>query len=167
MLWGRYRAIVVAAGTCLALTGCFRYVRVEPAVVRPHDDVQVQFTDEAAIRLAREFGRITESLEGRIPQQRPDSLSISVWIGRDYQGTQFGNVHQTVFVGREEVAQVRRRQFSLSRTALVASGTLVVFAVLVSQIFQQEDPNVPRDGTTTPPPPPDPFFIRIRIGSEP
>lgn len=157
------RLAVAAAAGALGVTGCFRYVPVEPSVVRPQDEVQVHFTDEAAIRLAREFGRITESLDARIPQQRPDSLSISVWIGRDYQGTQFEHVRQTVFVGREEVAQVRRRQFSLSRTALVTSGVLVVFAVLVDRIFQQENPNTPGDGTTLPPPP-DPAFVRIPVG---
>jgi hypothetical protein len=152
--------VVLAA---FAAGGCFRYVPVQVTAVPPQEEVRLHVTDDAAIRLARDFGRITPELDARLEPHGPDSLMVSVWIGRNYPGTQFENVHQTVSLGRSELVQVRRRQFSWQRTALATAGTLAIFAVLVGRIFQQEDPNTPREDGPNPPPP-DPGFIRIPIG---
>jgi hypothetical protein len=137
---------------CLAATGCFRYVPVAPAAVQPRDEVKVRITDDAAVRLARALGRISSELDGRL-EQHPDSLLVSVWIGRDYPGTQFANVEQTFRIAPAELLEVRRRQFSPARTTIVTIGSVAVFALLVHELFQQEDPRIPGDGTVNPPPP--------------
>lgn len=141
--------------------GCYRFVPVEPAVVQPQEEVRVRVTDDAAVRLAREFGRITSELDGQLMPGRADSVEVSVWIGRNYPGTQFENVKQTVVLGRQELVEVQRRQLAPGRTVLVTAGTVAIFAVLVKQLIQQEDPNTPpRDDGTNPPP----GMIRIPFG---
>jgi hypothetical protein len=147
---------------CLLAAGCYTYVPISPATVPPQEEVRVRFTDEAAIRLAREFGQITTMVESQLEPLGQDSLALSIWIGRDYRGTQFENVHQKVNVGRHEVVEVRRRQLSKPRTVIAGAGVLALFAVLIDKVVLQEDPNPP-GGENPPPPPPQPPMIGIRI----
>lgn len=122
----------------------------------------MRFTDEAAIRLAREFGTITTMVESQMEPLGQDSLALSIWIGREFRGTPFENVHQRVTVGRHEVTEVRRRQLSKPRTVIASAVVLAVFAVLVDKVVLQEDRNPP-GGENPPPPPPQPPQIGIRI----
>jgi hypothetical protein len=136
----------------LASTGCFRYVAVEPAAVRPGENVQVRLSDSAATRLVSEFGMFTGELEGQFAQEGPDSLSISVLISRDYRGMSLNQVRQRLFLGRSEVIEMRRRQLSRARTVIATAGVVVGFAALVAAVTQEGDPN-PRDDDPPPPPP--------------
>ncbi|MEX2282914.1 MAG: hypothetical protein WEE89_10575 [Gemmatimonadota bacterium] len=122
----------------------------------------MRITEAAAVRLVNEFGTFTGELEGQLASQGPDSLAISIMIGREYRGTALQRVRQTLAVGRADVVDVRRRQFSRGRTALAAGGALVVFGILIETIIQRENPNTPPDDGPVSPPP---FrgFIRIPI----
>lgn len=155
-------ALLIAA--CVTAAGCFRYVPVEAAAVDPGETVRVRFTDDASVRLVESFGRITTTLEGRARPVLPDSLVVSIWIGRDYAGTQFENVHQSVAVGLREVTAIERRELSRRRTAFAAAGAVALFAMLVQQVMLQEDPNPPVGGTD-PPPPPAPAVLSIPLGA--
>lgn len=154
-------AIVVVAN------GCFRYVPVQTGAVRPNEEVRVLLTDEAALRMAREFGAFTGQLEGQLAPHGPDSLALSVLIAQNYRGTSLANVRQTLALGRGEVVEVRRRQLSTKYTVLATAGVVGGFAFMVHQLTQKENPNIlPDDGTT---PPPEGFrgWIRIPLGWSP
>jgi len=144
------------------MSACFTYVPVTPTAVPPQEEVRVRFTDEAAIRLAREFGTITTMVESQMEPLGQDSLALSIWIGRDFRGTAFENVHQRVAVGRHEVMEVRRRQLSKPRTLIAGTAVIALFAVFIDRVVLQEDPNPPGD-ENPPPPPPQPPWIGIRI----
>ncbi|HET9984396.1 MAG TPA: hypothetical protein VFQ38_12440 [Longimicrobiales bacterium] len=152
--------LVAAAGSA----ACFRYVPVQPAAVRPTEDVRVALSDSAAVRLVSELGAYTGELEGRLAPQHGDSLSLSILIGREYRGVALDQVRQTLFLGRGEVVAVQRREFSRGRTALVLGGVLAGFVAMAQAIHVLGDPNGPSEGGPPPPPPPSPLMIRIPLG---
>jgi hypothetical protein len=162
-----WRAAARLLGGSLAValsgSGCFRYAPIPIESVRPGEDVQVRLTDAAAARLAGEFGAYSQRLEGPLATEGRDSLSISLMVGREYNGMALEGVRQTLFLGRSEVVEVRRRELSRSRTAMAGAGALVVFALVVNAVTQMGDDN-PTAGEQPPPPPP-PGLRTARVGA--
>jgi hypothetical protein len=134
--------------------GCYRYVPVAPAAARPEEELRVRVTDAAAVRLVRDLGTYTTELDGTFKRESADSVSVSVSIARDYRGATLENARQALFLAPAEIVELRRREFSRSRTALVAAGSLVGFAALVATVTQLGDPNPPAGDDGPPPPPP-------------
>lgn len=159
---GGARLIPVLAA--LALVGCVEYVPVDVGALRPDEEVRIAFDEETAIRLSRSFGRITERLEGSVAPRGEDSLSVSIWLGREYRGTAFENVRQTVAVSRTGVTELRRRELSVWKTAVASAGAAAAFAFMINRVFFQENPNPPGSDDTPPPPPPERILLRIPIG---
>lgn len=156
---------ILAAWCVLGLTlgGCYNYVPVDLASVRPAEHVRVEVTEQAAVRLVRDFGAYVRELEGQVGREGSDSVSVTVPVGRDYRGVALEGGRQTLFLGRQEVVGVRRREFSRKRTVAVSVGSLVVFGVVVASVAQWGDPN---SEVVEPPPPPPPsgaIIFRFRI----
>ncbi len=137
----------------LALGGCYRYVPVDVASVRPAEVVRVDVTEKASLRLVKDFGAYLSSLEGQFAREGRDSVSVTVPVNRDYRGVSLEGGRQTLFLGLQEVVGVRRREFARGRTVAVGVGSLVVFAAIVAGIAQWGDPN---SEVVEPPPPPPP-----------
>jgi len=156
----RRPAAVLLAG--LIAAGCYRHVPVELAAVRPNEEVQVRVTEDAAARLVRELGTYTTKLDGRVARVPSDSVSVSVAINRQLQGMALEESRQTIFLGPSEVAQVRLRQFSRSRTVMVGVGAVVGFAIAAATIKQIIDPN-PNTVELPGEPPPAPRIIRFQL----
>lgn len=156
-------ALVLLPIQVLAAAGCIQYVPVDAGTVRPDEEVRVRVTENTAVRLVSELGRITPELEGSVAPQGSDSVAVSLWIGREYRGTPFENVRRTVALDRLEITEVRRRQISVARSTLAAAGVATVFAVLINRLTHQENPN-PSDNGTDPPPPPGGAVLRIPLG---
>lgn len=153
---------------CLTSAGCVHYVPVDDlASLPPDEEVRVHVTDEGAIRMARRFGRIRDEVTASVAPVDPDSLSVTVWIGKAYRGTSFENVRETVVLGRNEVTAVARKRLSAWRTAAASAAVVAGLAVLVDRIFLIEDPNRPDDNGTDPPPPAIISIFRIPIGPGP
>lgn len=155
------RFLVVAA---FGMAGCVQYTPVELGAVPPNEEVRVRVTDEGAIRLARHLGRITEDVTASVAPRPGDSIAVTVWLGRNYPGTQFENVRETVVLPRGEVAALRLRKLSTWRTAALSAGALVATLVLANEIFQIGDPNRPPDDGDDPPPSAVVPLFRIRFG---
>jgi hypothetical protein len=144
---------VLGALLLLAVTtGCYRYTPIDPAAVRANEEVRVRVTESAATRLVRDFGVYTAQLDGQFALEGTDSASVAVAIGRMYQGMALENARQTLFLGRSEIVDVRRRELSRSRTALATLGALAGFVALVQTVSQLGDENPPEDGPPPPPP---------------
>ena len=122
--------------------------------------MRVRVTTDAAVRIGPTVGSITERLEGRLTPMDADSLTLAMWIGKDYQGSPFANVRQRVSLGRQEIVEVRRRSLSATRTGLAAAGVLLVTAVLIDRVVFQPNPNPNPIDRPEPPPEPDPFRLR-------
>jgi hypothetical protein len=155
---------LVAAG--LAASACYRYVPV-PITSAASQEVRIEVTPTAARRLAGDLGVFSTEIDGRLAPERHDSVSVHVPIDREYRGMTVGTTDQVLFLGRSEIVEVRRREFSRARTGLVAAGAVVGFGALAAGIVQLFDPNQPSDQTLTPPPPPQgsrrPSGVHLRI----
>ncbi len=147
------RCLAVLVPASYLLAGCVYYAPVGLAGVRPEEELRVRLTNPAAVRVAPSFGRIRGELSGAVEARGGDSLQVSVWLGKDYQGTPFENAHQVVILSRDEVTELSRREVSMWRTAVVAVGAAAAFSVLVDRLVFWGNPNpTDEDGTTTPPP---------------
>ena len=144
-------------------TGCYRYVPVSLQALRPSENVRVQVTDSAAVRLVRDFGAYLTELEGQITREVGDSVGVTVPVGRDYRGVALEGGRQTLFLGPSEVLTVRRREFSRRRTAAVSISALVVFGLIAAGVAQWGDPNTTIDEPPPPPPPGGAILLRFRF----
>ena len=138
--------------TLASATACYRYTPISLAAVRPNENVQVSLTPEASTRLVKELGTFSARLEGPLAPAKGDSVSVSMLIGRQFQGVQLESARMDLFLARPEVVAVHRRVFSRPRTALATVGAIALFSAIVSTVVQSGDPNVP-DGVLPPPPP--------------
>ena len=145
--------------------GCVQYVPVDltSALPPPDEEVRVRFTDDAVLRLARDFGRIRYQVEGQVQPQAPDSLAISLWVGREYRDTPFADVRQTLVVGLGEVRDVARREVSVGRSVVAVVGAVTLFAALTAALSQVGDENSPPDDHQFPPPPDERRTPDVRI----
>ena len=144
---------LVAVSIAILSSSCHKYVPVQVAAVDPQEEVRIVVTEAAAARLSRDLGLYTTSLQGRLRQEPPDSISIAVPVTRVYQGRLLDSGRQVLFLGRSEVVRVDRREISRSRTVAAGVGAVAVFALIVNSVVQWLDPN---PSTEEPPPPPPP-----------
>jgi hypothetical protein len=151
-------ALMVAAA---ASAGCYSYVPVSLGTIAPKEDVRVRVTDAAATRLADQLGSFSTEIDGQLSPEGSDSVLVGVSIDRTYRGATIGTTTQVLSLGRSEVVDVRRREFSRSRTILVSAGTVVGFGLLAAGITQLVDPNGPSQDQ---PPPPPPAPVRRPLG---
>jgi hypothetical protein len=150
----------------LAWSGCVQYTPVELGAVPPAQEVRVRVSEEGALRLARHLGRITDEFTAGVAPHENDSIAVTIWLGRDYAGTEFENVRETIVLPRDEVTSLGLRRLSTWRTAALSAGVLVGAFVLADRIFQIGNPN--RRGDNEPPPPPaGAIFLRAPFGWPP
>jgi hypothetical protein len=147
----------------LLSAGCFKYQVVELNTVEPQEEVRVQITNDAAVRLAGHYGSIAQQLDGQLLPFGSDSLLLAIWIGRPYAGTSFENARQRLSLGRHEVTQVSRRKFSPTRTAVVSAGAALVLGIMIHRIAFLENPNPGPGGGRSDPPDPEGILIPVRI----
>lgn len=161
----RWRAgLVLLLGSSLSSMACVRYTEIDVGVAPAAEEVRVRLTDDGAIRAARHLGRLRTELDAEVALRPPDSVAVIVWLGKNYPGTQFENVRETIVLPRHEVSEVHRRALSTKRTAVALIGAGALFALLVDQIFLQENPNRPPEIDDENPPPAGFRLFRIPIG---
>jgi hypothetical protein len=138
----------------MASAGCYSYVPVSFQAIAPKEDVRLRVTESAAARIAPDLGSFSTEVDGQWAPEGRDSVSLGVPIDRSYRGTTIGTTTQAILLSRSEVVEVRKREFSRSRTILASAGIVVGFGALAAGIVQLVDQNGPSDQQTTPPPPP-------------
>ena len=140
-------------------SGCFAYRPYSTELARPNEELRLIVTDGASLRLKQQFGLDTP-LDGRLTPLSADTFGVLVWVGRDFSGSDFATIRQTVPVLRSDIVEVYRKQFSAKRTAYFTAGIIAVTSILVDRLGLVDLPW--RDDTDTPTPPePDPFRRRL------
>lgn len=137
----------------IVLPACFRYVPLDPAMVRPGEDVRLVVSYDPQQGSNNLAALPAQSVEGELVRAGDDSVAVSIWIGRDYRGTPFESTYRTFTVPRRDVLRIERRKLSKWRTGLIAIGAAVGIAVLVDRVGLIEDPNPPDDPGGPPIPP--------------
>jgi len=140
---------------------CVQYTAIELGSVPAAREVRVHITDDGALRLARHLGRISDDVMASVAPQGGDSIALTVWLGRDYPGTRFEDVRETIVFPRGEVTSFRLRRLSPWRTAALSAAAVAGSLLLADRIFQIGDPN--RSDGEPPPPPPSNVIPRILL----
>lgn len=155
----RWVALIV---TTIGTSGCYGYFAARPATLHPGEQVRVVLDNGVAEHFSPEAAVNDQELDGTFLGLSHDSLKLSVWIGRDYQGTGFGNARRTIAIPEASVHGIKQRRLSKVRTGLAAAAVVVAVAVVIAKVHfigAQKS-----GGTTTPPPPSNPA-IRIPLAA--
>jgi hypothetical protein len=153
--WRTIGALMIVA----ANAACYRYAPVTLGTAASTTEVRVRVTEAAAARLSQDLGAFTTEIDGQLTPQGADSISVAVPIERAYRGITVGTTTQTLFLGRSEVVEVRKREFDRVRTTLVTAGIVVGFGVLAAAVVQLADPNPDSQDSPQMPPPASPTKI--------
>jgi hypothetical protein len=114
----------------LVFSGCFSYAPIHEEGLTPESEVRVRLSATASDQLSTTTGRSVRTLEGRVVALPSDSLRLDVAWGAVYAGTPFEGRRDTLSLHRSQVLEVEERQFSRTRTGVVAGG-LVAGVLLV------------------------------------
>jgi hypothetical protein len=113
------------------LAGCYAYVPVVGEDPAPGDDVRFRLAAPAAGELSDRVGRPIRAVEGPLIGLTPDSLRLDVGWGAIYAGTVFEGRRDTLQFHRSQVLEVDRKEFSRTRTGILAAafGAVVVLVI--------------------------------------
>ncbi len=141
--------MLVTVALCFA-SGCYTFTAVQgtPAI---GTDVRATVTDEEALRLGRQTGELSRSVEGRLVGITNDSVVVSVVAFRavsEVAGSR--QLRQSLVIPRSGLEELATRELSAWRTgvlgALGASAVAMVINQVVTGGSNDEDTD---DGLTT------------------
>lgn len=110
------------------LAGCYVYRPVGTAVPPAGHQLRLTLTDAGTATLAPQLGPSVEAVGGRLIQDSADAYVLSVVETRKRNGVEMSWLGEQVSISKSVVATVHRREFSRTRTALVALGLIAGMA---------------------------------------
>lgn len=154
--------LVATMLAALSGAGCYTF-QATPGTPPIGTDVRAVVTDEQALRLSEQTGRLSRTLDGRLVGASEDSVFVSVVTLRlptEISGTR--QLRQSVGIPREGLAELATRELSMLRSGLLGAlaGTgiyLVVRQVTAGGNVDQDPDDGNPIGTLVP-------IIRIPVG---
>lgn len=136
----------VAALTLLG--ACHKYVPVDGATPPAGDIIAFHISDQGRIGLHDRLGPGVARIEGRVVGAESDVFVVSVASVEQLNGTDTRWAGEEMRLQRSFVSHVQRREFSKTRTLLLAGGiTAGIVAFVASQgfdaLFGDDDDNGP------------------------
>lgn len=117
-----------AVRTALVLTtllgACHRYEPVTAATVDRGSSVAVSLTDYGTANLGRLLGMGVETIEGNLVTVADSAYTLAVQLVRQRNGIETLWRGEQVAIPREDVAEIRQRRFSRSKSALATVALL-------------------------------------------
>lgn len=145
---------LILGAVLLAGQGCYTYQATNLQSLAPGQEIRVEVQTDQFV--SRGYGSAflgPRRVEGRFADLTDQSLVLSLWIGSGYRGTPFETAYQNLEIPLADLAEVSSRQLSRGRTALAATGTLVVIWYLIDSIRPSPPPGPPDNGEVPPIPP--------------
>lgn len=117
-----------AIGTALVLTtllaACHRYEPVTAATVANGSNVAVSLTDYGTANLGRLLGMGVGTVEGNLVSVSDSAYTLTVQAVRQRDGVETFWRGERVAIPRTDVAEIRQRRFSRSKSALATVAVL-------------------------------------------
>src|SRR5688572_14701768 len=113
------------------LTACHRYEPVTAATVARGSNVAVSLTDYGTANLGRLLGLGVGTIEGSLLTVSDSAYTLSVQLVRQRNGIETFWRGEQVAIPRVDVAEIRQRRFSRSKSAL---ATVAVIAAAVGAV---------------------------------
>jgi hypothetical protein len=141
------------------LSGCYEYVPMSGSTPKVGEVVTLQISDSGRVGLSDRFGSGLAAIEGRIQSTQPDLYVIDVFKVSQLNGESALWSGESVRLQRAYVAAAMGREFSRTRTALMAIGAAAIAGTLLASTHLIGNYNGPTDEPT----PPKPASVRIPI----
>jgi hypothetical protein len=158
----RRGAALALAAVVPTLVGCYEYAPLPTAVAPAGHLVELEINDQGRAGLTDRFGPGVVGIEGRLVAQQGNELVLNIFRVSQLSGEKSQWAGETTRLDRGYVSTIKGRQFSASRTSLVAlAGAAVIgFAIFNHGLLGSFS------GPTSEPPPVDPP-AKIRIPARP
>jgi hypothetical protein len=140
-----------------ALTGCYEYVPITGAPPSVGEMVSFEITDSGRVGLSDRFGAGLAAIEGRVQATQRDQFVIDVYRVSHLTGESALWTGETVRLQRAYVGMAKGREFSRTRTTMMAVGAAAAVGVLIASAKLAGAFN----GSTDEPAPPKPISVRI------
>ena len=108
----------------LTLAGCHRYEPVTAATVANGSSVAVSLTDYGTANLGRLLGMGVGTVEGNLVSVWDSAYTLAVQVVRQHNGVETFWRGEQVAIPRIDVAEIRQRRFSRSKSALATVALL-------------------------------------------
>lgn len=115
-------------------TSCHRYEPITAATVQPGASVSVALTDFGTANLGRLLGMGVGTVEGHLVAMSDSALVMGVQVVRQRDGIESFWKGERVSIPRADIAEIRQRRFSRSKSA-VAGVALIAAAVGAVEAF--------------------------------
>lgn len=152
LFWHRLGALAASIGLITQL-GCYSYRPVHGQTPTAGGEVRVSLSDAGRVQLADQLGESMDWVQGTLASADSTQLTVDVKLTRSLRGSYATWFGDRVQIPARGVAQVTSREFSKSRSYMLAAGLtagLVVLSRLISlQVFG--DGNEDGDNSCVPP----------------
>ena len=116
----------------VAATACHRYVPVDASTPPVGDIVAFHISDQGRVGLQERLGPGVATIEGRVVGAESDVFLVSVSGVETLGGTDSPWSGEVMRLDRGFVSHVQRREFSKTRTLLLAGGVTTAVVVFIA-----------------------------------
>jgi hypothetical protein len=124
-------ALVLAAGA----SGCYRYVPSQLGTVPPGQQVRVYVTQEALAKLTDLPATESTSLSGVLIRTEAQNVVVRLPVARRQSGFSMEVLGQDVFIPRDQILQIERRELNKPMTVVATVGASAALAGAVVLII--------------------------------
>ncbi len=123
---------VVAIGFLPVMAGCYTYTPIATLQPAPGTNLSLVLSDEGRMQSVRQVGPYAMRIEGELVQANPDDLVLAVSDVVDIRGTHSKWTGETVSLPRTYVMTTYQKDFSRSRTALMATAVAAGIVAIIA-----------------------------------
>jgi hypothetical protein len=121
-----------AIGFLPLLAGCYSYIPIATLEPAPGTNVSLVLSDEGRLQSYRQIGPYAVRGEGALVQATPDDFTLAVSDVIDIRGTHSKWTGEAVSLPRSYVTMTYQKQFSRSKTVLIAAAALGSIVALIA-----------------------------------
>src|SRR2546423_9173841 len=114
--------LIAAIGLLPVLVGCYTYTPIATLQPAPGTNLSLVLSDEGRMQSMRQVGPYAMRIEGELLQATPSDLVLAVSDVVDIRGTHSKWTGESVTLPRSYVTMTYQKQFSRSRTVLLATA---------------------------------------------
>lgn len=112
------------------LAGCYQYEPVQTTSSPVGQPVRLTLTEAGSVNLAAELGPSVEAVGGRLLGDSGSAYVVALSESRKRNGMEIDWRGEQVSISKSLVADIRKRQFSPTRTGLLSAGVVTALVVL-------------------------------------
>src|SRR5262249_19695210 len=130
------------------LSGCYEYVPMTASTPKVGEVVTFEISDAGRVGLSDRFGGGLAAIEGRVQAAQPSLYVIDVFTVSQLSGESALWSGESVRLQRAYVATAKGREFSRTRTALMAVAAVAIAGTLLASTHLIGTFNGPTDEPT-------------------